>query len=197
MSFTHPAQPVPARLETEDFVLRPITAADAELDHAAVMETRQALRLWEQSTWPADDFTVEQNRADLADLERRHAEHRAFTYTVLDHAGAECLGCVYLFPTTATFLARSTVTPLGQDRWEEVDAVTYFWVRESRMQSGLDARLLAAIRTWLEDEWGFERAVYVTSELFEHQVELLERTDLTVRFQLLEPGKPARYLVFG
>ncbi|MDF2510059.1 MAG: hypothetical protein K0Q52_3918, partial [Microbacterium sp.] len=52
MSLVDPEAPVPAGLRTSEFVLRPITADDAERDHAAVMETRDDLRLWEQSTWP-------------------------------------------------------------------------------------------------------------------------------------------------
>jgi hypothetical protein len=117
------AQPAPAWLQTEEFVLRPIRAGDAELDHAAVVETRKHLRSWQQSEWPEDDFTVEANRKDLLDLERRHVEQRAFTYTVLSPNGTRCLGCVYVFPTTAAFLVRSTLTPVGSDEWADVDAV--------------------------------------------------------------------------
>jgi hypothetical protein len=195
--FTDPDEPVPAGLRAEQFVLRPITADDAELDHAAVMETREYLRSWEQSTWPEDDFTVEANRKDLVDLEQRHGEHRAFTYTVLDPDGTECLGCVYVFPTSATFLVRSVVTPVGHDQWRDVDAVIFFWVRLSRMRTGLDEVLLAAIRAWFSEEWQLERALYVTNEQFEQQVELIDRTDLTLKFELVEPGKPGRYLAFG
>jgi hypothetical protein len=56
MSSRFPAVQVPAGLRTAEFVLRPIVADDAEKDHAAVMETREDLRLWEQSTWPEEDF---------------------------------------------------------------------------------------------------------------------------------------------
>jgi hypothetical protein len=197
VSFTDPKEAVPAELRTEEFVLRPIAADDAELDHAAVMETREDLRLWEQSTWPGDNFTVEANREDLVKAERRHAEHQAFTYTVLDPAGMKCLGCVYIFPTTATFLAKSTVTPVGGEVWADVDAVVYFWARKSRMKTGMDERLLTALRAWFDEEWTFERTVYVTNEQFEHQMDLLNRTDLSVKFELLEPGKAGKYLVFG
>jgi hypothetical protein len=197
MSFTDPDVPVPAGLRTDEFALRPIRVDDAALDFDAVMETRIPLRLWEQSDWPADDFTVEGNRQDLADLERRHDEHRAFTFTVLDPTEARCLGCVYLFPTNATFLARSTVTPVAGDTWTDVDAVVYFWVRASRMESGLDARLLSSLRSWFSDEWGFERTVFVTNEQFEQQVQLLRSTDLSLQFELVEPDKVGTYLVFG
>jgi hypothetical protein len=197
VSFTDPGLPVPEGLRTEEFVLRPIRADDAELDYRALMETRELLRLWEQSSWPADDFTVEANREDLLGLEQRHAAHRAFTFTVLDPTGTECRGCVYLFPTTAAFLARSAVTALGDDDWSQVDAVVYFWARLAQMKAGMDARLLDALRAWFAAEWRFTNAVYVTNEQFREQVELLEATDLELKFELVEPGKPGKYLVFG
>lgn len=197
MSFTDPDLPVPSDLRTDEFALRPITADDAERDHDAVMETRAQLRRWEQSSWPADDFTVEANRADLRDLERRHAAHRAFTYTVLDPGGTTCLGCVYVFPTGATFLTKATVTPFRDDAWTDVDAVVYFWARQSATAAGLDGRLLAALRTWFADAWGFARTVYVTNEEFTEQVAVIERTDLRLRFALREPGKPRTYLAYG
>jgi hypothetical protein len=197
VSFTDSAEPVPAGLRTEEFVLRPIVAGDAEMDYAAVMETRAHLRLWEQSTWPEDDFTVEANRKDLVGLEQRHSAHRAFTYTVLSPDGARCLGCVYVFPTDATFLGRSAVTPVGDDRWADVDAVIFFWARRSEMETGLDGRLLTALRAWFHDEWQLERTVYVTNEQFRAQVDLIEQTDLHLKFELLEPGKPGKFLVFG
>lgn len=140
---------------------------------------------------------MEANRKDLIDLEQRHAAHRAFTYTVLDPDGTRCLGCVYVFPTSATFLAKSTVTPVGDDEWVDVDAVIFFWVRLPQMASGMDKRLLAALRAWFKDEWKLEKTVYVTSEQFTQQVDLLDRTDLNLKFELLEPGKPRKRLVFG
>jgi hypothetical protein len=197
VSFTDSNEPVPAELRTDEFVLRPIVADDAAADYAAVMETREHLRLWEQSTWPAEDFTVAANRKDLVDLEERHGAHRAFTYTVLDPGSTECLGCVYVFPTSAKFLAKSDVTPVGAEQWADVDAVIYFWARLSRMETGMDERLLAALRVWFAEEWKLDNTVYVTNEQFKQQVELIERTGMTLKFELLEPGKPGKYLVFG
>jgi RimJ/RimL family protein N-acetyltransferase len=191
------AEPVPAELKTEQFVLRPITADDAEMDHAAVMDTREHLRSWDQSTWPEDDFTVEANRQDLIDLEERHAAHRAFTYAVLDPDRTRSLGCVYVFPTSATFLVKSTVVPVDGENWTDVQAVVFFWVRPSQMELGVDARLLFAVREWFKDEWRLEKTVYVTSEQFTQQRDVMERTDLRLKFELLEPGKPRKYLVFG
>jgi hypothetical protein len=197
MSILESDRPVPTGLRTDEFVVRPITADDAERDYAALMETREHLRLWEQSTWPADDFTVEANREDLVGLERRHAEHRAFTYTVVDPDDTEALGCVYVFPTSATFLTKATVTPLDGDTWADVEAVVYFWARLSRMEQGMDGRLLAALRAWFRDEWKADPTVFVTNEQFTQQADLLRGTDLTLKFELVEPDKPGMYLVFG
>ena len=197
MPLTDPAVPIPAGLATAEFVLRPITADDAADDHAALMESREELRLWEQSSWPADDFTVEANREDLAGLEERHRAHRAFTYTVRDPGDTECLGCVYVFSTSAKFLAASSVTALGEDAWADVDAVVFFWVRRSRVASGLDVRLLAELRAWFAGEWPVSRTVFVTNEQFAQQVGLFDDSGLVRRFEYLEPGKPGRYLAYA
>ena len=197
MTITDDAFPVPTGLTTPEFVLRPITADDAENDFAAVMETRESLRLWEQSTWPEDEFTVEGNRKDLVDMEERHLAHRAYSYTVLDPGDSQCLGCVYIFPTSATFLTRAAVTAVGTESWDHVEAVVYFWVRLSRMATGMDERLLAELRAWVRSGWGLARVVFVVSEEFGQQLALFERTDLVQQFVLVEPHKTGQYRVFG
>jgi hypothetical protein len=78
-----------------------------------------------------------------------------------------------------------------------VQAVVYFWVRQSRMETGLDGRLLTALRAWFTDVWKLERTVFVTNEQFTQQVDLIKRTDLTRRFGLIEPGKAGTCLVYG
>jgi hypothetical protein len=190
-------EPVPAVLRTAEFALRPIVAGDAELDYAAVMETREYLRLWRQSAWPQDDFTVEENRKDLAECEERHLAGRAFTYTVLSPDGTECLGCVYVYPTRATFLARAAVTPVGGEAWADVEAVVFFWARLPQVQAGMDERLLAALRAWFTGQWKLTRVLYATSEPFTQQVDLLHSVGLKVKFELQEPGKPRKRLAFG
>ena len=138
----------PARLQTRAFVLRPLRASDAELDYAAVMESREFLRTWEQSTWPEDDFTVEGNRQDLLKLERRHADGVAFAYTVMNLDETECLGCVYVLPPDAKMFTGAQVAALGDAQWSDCDATVFFWVRKSRLPEGLDRTLLDSLITW-------------------------------------------------
>ena len=196
MAFANLELDVPESLTTEEFVLRPIVAADAELDHAAVMESREFLRTWEQSSWPEDDFTVAANREDLEKLERRHASHLAFTYTVLDPAGTECLGCVYLMATDARMFTGARITPVGDHRWDDYDAAVYFWVRRSRLAAGTDRALLDALRTWLARDWGLGSHLFVTNEQFAQQRDMIEHTDLQLRFEIEEANKAGRYLAY-
>lgn len=190
MAFTDPRFVLVPGLRTESFVLRPITADDAERDHEAVMESRDYLHAWEQSTWPEDDFSVEDNRGDLVDLEAWNADRKAFTYTILDPNETVCLGCVYIFPTDATFLQTSEITPVRGDTWTDFDAVVYHWVRKSQMDTGKDAELLTLLREWLARDWEFDTYLFVTNEQFEAQAELIRRNDMALRFTFAEGPKP-------
>ena len=187
---------VPEGLTTDDFILRPIVAADAEMDYAAVMESRDYLQTWEQSSWPADDFTVAANREDLEKLERRHASREAFTYTVMNPTGTECLGCVYVMPSDARMFAEARITPVGNRRWDDYEAAVYFWVRKSRLATEMDRLLLDALRTWLAEDWSLGGHLIVTNEQFAQQVDMFEHTDLQLRFEVEEPDKPGRYLAY-
>lgn len=189
----------PEELRSDEFLLRPIRAADAELDYAAVMESTSFLRRWEQSTWPADDFTVDANRADLAKLERRHASGESYTYTVMNPAETQCLGCVYILPTTAPLFSRAKISAIDGAQWATYQAAVYFWIRKSRLADALDRRLLAALGPWLEQDWRLEQdhSLIVTNEQFEQQVALIEGAARQLRFRLSFPNQSGAYLAYA
>jgi hypothetical protein len=87
-------------------------------------------------------MTSDENRADL----QRHADdfrNRAgFTYTVLDPASREVIGCVYIYPL-----------PDG-----DCDARALSWVRASHAQ--LDTPLWRAVSEWLASDWPFGSVEY-------------------------------------
>lgn len=56
--------------------------------------------------------------------------------------------------------------------------------------------LLDALRTWLAKDWSLRGHLISTSEQFTQQVELIEQTNLQLRFVIDEPGKPGRYLAY-
>lgn len=136
LAFTHPVPP-----RTERVQLRPLGPPVAELDHAAIMESRERLRRelkWGE--WPAEGFTLEDNRLDLArhlaELERREA----FAYSVLDPSGQRCLGCVYLEP------------------WEP-GAQLAVWVIDDEVATGLEEHLLQTVAAWVRAAWPLDRLI--------------------------------------
>ncbi|MFG3053200.1 GNAT family N-acetyltransferase [Kitasatospora sp. NPDC048239] len=138
----HPLVPadftVPRELVAEGFRLEPLgeqhntsdlLAWTASIDHI------HATPGW-TGTWPpGEGMSPEQNLADL----RRHAadfeNRRGFTYTVLEPAADEVIGCVYIYP----------------DREEPSVAKVSSWVRADRAH--LDAPLYRAVAGWLAEAW--------------------------------------------
>ena len=98
MAFYVEPLPLPEGLVTAEFVLEPLTTGHVHVDLAALMDSREMLRLWSGTSWPSDGFTVEENWEDLDRHDREHAERMAFTFTVLDPTRTVCLGCVYIQP---------------------------------------------------------------------------------------------------
>lgn len=135
---------VPLALATEQFRLEPLGPQHNDSDYEAWSSSVEHIHMtpgWETSSWP-DDRSMVDNLRDL----QAHAddfENRAgFTYTVLDPATAEVIGCVYIYP----------------DDSEQHDARVLSWVRASRPE--LDVQLWRAVTDWLADEWPFERVAY-------------------------------------
>lgn len=185
------------RLETDQMLLRPLRSTDAELDYEAVMESREFLRIWEQDTWPADDFTVEANVKDLEKHERDEESGVGYTYTVMTPDETECLGCVYTYSPTVNWIERDPKTPIGDHDWSSVDAVTMFWIRLSRLDEGMDRTLLDLLRQWMDDAWPFENHVFMTNEDFHQQVEMIEAAGLERRFYVGDVDKPGTFVVYA
>jgi hypothetical protein len=134
----------PRALATEQFRLEPLGPEHNDSDYEAwssSVEHIHAAPGWETSSWP-DDRSLADNLRDL----QRHAddfEQRVgFTYTVLDPASGDVIGCVYIYP----------------DKSGRHDAHVRSWVRASR--ADLDLPLWRAVSDWLAAEWPFEHVVY-------------------------------------
>ena len=91
---------VPRRLETPQFALEPLGPEHNERDYDAWTSSLEHIRAtpgWADSRWPRE-MTPDENRADL----QRHADdfrdRKGFTYTVLDPASSDVIGCVCIYP---------------------------------------------------------------------------------------------------
>lgn len=131
---------VPDGFNTAEFRLRMLTVNDAVKDYAAVMSSVEHLKnVWPGSAWP-DGLTLEQDIIDLGWHQREFMNRTSFAYTVMTLNETTVLGCVYVDPT----------------RKRGYDTEVFLWVRASELERGLDARLFAAVKAWLADEWPFE-----------------------------------------
>jgi hypothetical protein len=137
---------VPETLETADFRLRMLTVNDVVKDYEAVMTSVDHLRgvFGPQSTWPRPDLTFEQDLIDLGWHQKEFQRRSSFAYTVMDPSETTCLGCVYIDPTEK----------------RGYDAEVYLWVRTSAFDSGLDPKLLTAVKKWIAEKWPFEKVAY-------------------------------------
>jgi len=144
-AFEHPGR---AELSTGHH-LRPIRAADADIDYPSVMASRE--RLWAKYgaawAWPPATMTFEQDRDDLARHEAEIAAHETFNYAVLDAAEDSLLGCVYIDPPEPD-------SPPG------TDAVVSWWVVEGAVGGDLERALDDFVPRWLAETWGFASVHY-------------------------------------
>jgi hypothetical protein len=133
----------PRSLVTDRFRLESLGPQHNAADHAAWMSSIEHIRAtpgFPDGTWPPlNGMSLEANLADL----RRHAADFAagagFTFTVLDPADSEVIGCVYLYPTASA----------------DYDVTVQSWVRADRAE--LDAPLADAVDAWLASKWPWER----------------------------------------
>jgi len=143
-SFVPPDFAVPSSLETPQFRLEPLGPQHNDADYAAWTSSIEHIRStpgYPDGNWP-DDRPIADNLRDL----RRHADdfahRRGFTYTVLDPATADVIGCVYIYPSAD----------------DPRRAAVQSWVRASR--SELDVPLWHAVSAWLEAVWPFPDVSY-------------------------------------
>jgi len=142
--FVPPDFEIPLGLATPEFVLEPLGPRHNERDYDAwtsSLEHILATPGFPWGSWPRE-MTPNENREDL----ERHADdfrdRKGFTYTVLDPAGRDVIGCVYIYPL----------------RDSDGTAVVRSWVRKSHAR--LDVPLWRAVTDWLGSDWPFASVRY-------------------------------------
>ena len=138
-TFVHPLR---AGLASGDH-LRPIRAADVDIDYPAVMGSRE--RLWsiygQAWGWPPATMTYEQDREDLARHEAEIAAHESFNYALFDAAETALLGCVYIDPPER----------IG------ADAEISWWVVDELAGTDRERALDLFVPRWIGESWPFRQ----------------------------------------
>jgi hypothetical protein len=136
---------VPTLLETERFLIRPITINDLVKDYDAVMSSVAHLQasfpLW---GWPTEDMSLEFDLMELGWHQKEAQLRSSFNYAVMTLDERRLLGCVYIDPAEST----------------AADADVSFWVRTDELQTGLEAALETTVRRWVAEAWPFQRVLY-------------------------------------
>lgn len=133
----------PTSLIGDRFRLEPLGPQHNVADHAAWTSSIAHVRAtpgFPDGDWPPlDGMTLEKNLGDLRSHAADFVARRGFTFTVLDSADGDVIGCVYLYPS----------------RREDVDVEVQSWVRASHTE--LDGPLADAVAAWLASDWPWER----------------------------------------
>jgi RimJ/RimL family protein N-acetyltransferase len=174
---------VPERLSTAEFLIRPLRATDAKLDYEAVISSRAELWLRSGNTWPREDFTLDENLADLVRHEQEHRDRVAFTFTVMHPTETECLGCIYINPLPR-MLERAGGSAEQIAEAGDYAAWVTFWVRQSRLADDLDVRVLETLLAWFNTAWAFSRVVFAARKTQERQIRLFTEAGLHLAYSL-------------
>jgi hypothetical protein len=135
---------------TDRCCLRVLTVDDTEKDYDAVISSIDHLRKTKpfgpryEYDWPSTDLTLEQNTRDLQWHQKEFEQLSSFAFTVMNVDESQCLGCVYIYPSKNS----------------QYDAQIIMWVRQSELDSGLDAHLFSIVKQWVEEKWPLKNPGY-------------------------------------
>jgi RimJ/RimL family protein N-acetyltransferase len=123
--------------------LRPIRAADVDLDMLAVMGSQE--RLWSiygaAWGWPPVSMTRELDAVDLQHHADEMETHESFNYALFDEAETELIGCVYIDPADLP----------------DADAEISWWVRDEYVGTEVEAALDTLVPRWIAADWPLQR----------------------------------------
>jgi hypothetical protein len=136
---------VPAELIVPPFRLEPLGPQHNAADYAAWMSSIGQISAtpgFIGRDWPDPAMSAEDNLADLQQHADDFAGRTGFTYTVIEAASGEIIGCVYIYPASEP----------------DHDAQVSSWVRADR--ASLDVPLYEAVSAWLSADWPFRAVSY-------------------------------------
>lgn len=139
---------VPETLETDRLRLRMLTVNDVVKDYDAVMTSIEYLQKMKPfgpgHKWPTKNLTFQQDLIDLGWHQKEFQRRTSFAFTVMSLDEKECLGCMYIYPSSNS----------------KYDAEVVMWIRQSEVENHLDHHLFDAVMQWIKDKWPFMKPGY-------------------------------------
>jgi len=147
---------VPRELTFDDIRCTAISREHLKEDVTGINESIELIQRTRGGRWPTEPVTEAGNFVDLVWHEAEFRDGDSLTYVVHDASG-EYLGCCYLYPMGRR--TRLTEALLNHD----VDVS--WWVTPTAYERGQYAKLYAALRSWIDDEFPFKDAYYSNREI--------------------------------
>ena len=182
--------PIPESLTLDSIYLEVLHPKHVELDYRAVMKSKNFLRRWSNSSWPTDDFSVDENLSDLVWHNYEFEEKIAFTYTILDTDKQNCLGCIYLRPI-------STLDALSSEEKEKIVSYALFctyWVVPEIRSSPKEDQFIKSLLLWFRNDWKPSNIFFASNFQVPEQNKALENNQLEVLLEL--PNNPRYQLLW-
>ena len=164
MKFLLP-DPIPTHVEGAGFWFEILHPSHVELDFHALMKSKEFLRRWSNSSWPEDEFTLEDN---LVDLERHYDEYKektAFAYTILNHDKTQCLGCIYI----RHFTSIQSLSPDEVVRLAPFHFFVSYWVIPDIRNFHLENQVFTNLVAWLQTNWHFPSVLFASNRQIPEQ----------------------------
>ena len=186
-------KPVPASLSTDDLYLEMLAPKHVDLDHNALMSSRERLMAWSGGRWPHEGFTRDENMEDMVMHRDEFLAREAFTYTVLNRAQDRCEGCIYIYPLAgAGWISTDDISPPLPEHTAQVT----WWVRDDALDRDLDTQLINALVDWFRSDWDFDAAVFRTRTDNERDVSRLEQAGLPRVATLRDQKGPGEFFLY-
>ena len=151
-----PGFEAPRKLTYEDLVAEALDRSHLHDDVQGINDSVDLIKRTRGGSWPSGPVTEEEDFADLVWHEVEFRDGFSFSYAVYE-AGGPYIGCAYLYPMGR----RAELTAELADR--DVDAS--WWVTPDAYERGHYAKLHAALRHWLAEEFPFRAVHYSNREI--------------------------------
>lgn len=184
VGFIHP-DPIPEGYSQQQFCFQILHPRYVTWDYKALMSSKDFLRRWSQSEWPTDDFSLEENLEDLSWHYEEQVDKIAFTYTVLDHNQSNCLGCIYIKPTTSI----KGLQPNELTLLVPFSHFCSFWVVDTIRDTPLEQIIFTGLINWLYTEWQFPGIFFTSNPFIPEIKDLYQKNGLQLFLNLERPNR--------
>jgi hypothetical protein len=170
----------PAEHEGEGFRIFPTDSDFHQSDYEAVMRNKENLRLWSQSSWPEEHFSLEENKSDLELHMQDNQSHSAYGYMIYSQDLKDCYGSLYinsLRPIPDNYL----MTPNEVEALDFFDLRVDYWITEEI--PGMEELMTKEIYAWIQEVWKLPALFSSRKEMVRRQ-ELYKKLGLNPLFDL-------------